>query len=89
MDSAKSWFNKLQPRDKLRSASKKKDSGMGGKEDWTPIVDEDTPSNITQQRVAAAKQYIEKHYKEQTRNLQERRERYALDFNESFCLFRI
>ncbi|XP_021768821.1 serine/threonine-protein kinase tricorner-like isoform X1 [Chenopodium quinoa] len=76
MDSAKSWFHKLQPRDKLRSASKKKDSGMlGGKEVSAPTSDDETPSNVTQQRVAAAKQYIEKHYKEQMKNLQERKER--------------
>ncbi|KAH0661108.1 hypothetical protein KY290_027075 [Solanum tuberosum] len=35
-------------------------------------------SNITKQRVAAAKQYIEKHYKEQMKNLQERKERRVL-----------
>uniref|UniRef100_A0A803MQ09 Uncharacterized protein n=1 Tax=Chenopodium quinoa TaxID=63459 RepID=A0A803MQ09_CHEQI len=60
MDSAKSWFHKLQPRDKLRSASKKKkDSGiLGGKEVSAPTSDDETPSNVTQQRVAAAKQYI-------------------------------
>ncbi|KNA11051.1 hypothetical protein SOVF_138790 isoform A [Spinacia oleracea] len=76
MDSAKSWFHKLQPRDKLRSSSKKKDSGMlGGKEGSAPTSDDESPSNVTQQRVAAAKQYIEKHYKEQMKNLQERKER--------------
>lgn len=76
MDSAKNWFHKFQPRDKLRSASKKKDSGMlGGKEGSAPTSDDDTPSSVTQQRVAAAKQYIEKHYKEQMKNLQERKER--------------
>ncbi|CAO2818773.1 unnamed protein product [Amaranthus hypochondriacus] len=78
MDSTKSWFQKFQPRDKLRSASKKKDSGMGGKDESAPTSDEDTPSNVTQQRVAAAKQYIEKHYKEQMKNLQERRERRSI-----------
>ncbi|KAL9227601.1 hypothetical protein vseg_003273 [Gypsophila vaccaria] len=76
MDSAKkSWLHKLQPRDKLRSASKMKDSEMGGMEVPALTSDDDTPSNITQQRVAAAKQYIEKHYKEQMKNLQERKER--------------
>lgn len=33
---------------------------------------------MTKQRVAAAKQYIEKHYKEQMKNLQERKERRVL-----------
>lgn len=32
-------------------------------------------SSVTKQRVTAAKQYIENHYKEQMKNLQERRER--------------
>ena len=74
MDSARSWFNKLQPREK----SKKKDSMAGGKDDSAPTSDDDGPSNVTKQRVAAAKQYIEKHYKEQMKNLQERKERYDL-----------
>lgn len=34
------------------------------------------PSSVTKQKVAAAKQYIENHYKEQMKNLQERKERY-------------
>jgi serine/threonine kinase 38 len=33
-------------------------------------------SNSTKQKVAAAKQYIENHYKEQMKNLNERKERY-------------
>lgn len=76
MDSARSWFNKLQPRDRLRGSSKKKDS-MGGNEDSTEQTDEEALSNITKQKVAAAKQYIENHYKEQMKNLQERKERYG------------
>lgn len=40
------------------------------------LSNEEAPSNATKQKVAAAKQYIEKHYKEQMKNLQERRERY-------------
>ncbi|KAJ8440815.1 hypothetical protein Cgig2_000703 [Carnegiea gigantea] len=71
MDSARSWFNKFQHRDK----SKNKDSMAGGKDDSAPTSDDDGPSNVTKQRVAAAKQYIEKHYKEQMKNLQERKER--------------
>ncbi|KAK9148846.1 hypothetical protein Scep_007603 [Stephania cephalantha] len=42
------------------------------KQNTTDVV----PSNVTKQRVAAAKQYIEKHYKEQMKNLQEIKERY-------------
>ncbi|XP_072961171.1 uncharacterized protein [Typha angustifolia] len=73
MDSARSWFNKFQPREK--SAIRKKDMPPSGKEG-----SEDAPSNATKQRVAAAKQYIENHYKEQMKNLQERKERrYSLE----------
>ncbi|XP_038896153.1 serine/threonine-protein kinase 38-like isoform X1 [Benincasa hispida] len=77
MDSARSWFNKLQPRDRLRGSTKKKDNSMGECEDCTATdqMDEEALSNITKQKVAAAKQYIENHYKEQMKNLQERKER--------------
>ncbi|KAG1353961.1 serine/threonine-protein kinase tricorner [Cocos nucifera] len=68
MDSARSWFHKFQPRDK--SATKKKEATTDGKEE-----SDEAPSNATKQRVAAAKQYIENHYKEQMKNLQERKER--------------
>lgn len=78
MDSARSWLHKFQPRDKLRSSTKKKDSMMGGRDDSAPTSDEETPSNVTKQRVAAAKQYIEKHYKEQMKSLQERKERRSI-----------
>ncbi|XP_022960189.1 serine/threonine-protein kinase 38-like [Cucurbita moschata] len=75
MDSARSWFNKLQPRDRLRGSSKRRENSAGGNEESTEPVDDEELSNITKQKVAAAKQYIENHYKEQRRNLQERRER--------------
>ncbi|THU74036.1 hypothetical protein C4D60_Mb04t29130 [Musa balbisiana] len=68
MDSARTWFQKLQTKEKI--ASKKNELGLHGM-DGT----EETPSDATRQRVAAAKQYIENHYKEQMKNLQERRER--------------
>ncbi|KAK4418411.1 Serine/threonine-protein kinase CBK1 [Sesamum alatum] len=78
MDSARSWFQKFQPRDRLRSSTRKKDSmGNSGREDPQSISSEEA-SNLTKQRVAAAKQYIENHYKEQMKNLQERRERRSL-----------
>ncbi|CAN4101998.1 unnamed protein product [Withania somnifera] len=63
MDSARGWLQKL--------SSTKKDPMAG---DGKPPSAEEA-SNITKQRVAAAKQYIEKHYKEQMKNLQERKER--------------
>lgn len=74
MDSAKSWFHRFQPRDRLRSL--KKDSMGSGREEPESLSTEEA-SNLTKQRVAAAKQYIENHYKEQMKNLQERRERYG------------
>lgn len=74
MDSAKSWFQKFQPRDKLRASTKSKEPTLVDKEGMESISEEEA-SNITKQRVAAAKQYIEKHYKEQMKSLQERRER--------------
>ncbi|XP_022954173.1 serine/threonine-protein kinase tricorner-like [Cucurbita moschata] len=75
MDSARSWFNKLQPRDRPRGSLKKKDDSMEGSEDCADKMDEETHSNSTKQKAAAAKQYIENHYKEQMKNLQERKER--------------
>ncbi|BFG42936.1 hypothetical protein CerSpe_292100 [Prunus speciosa] len=73
MDSARSWLQKLQPRDKLRSSTRKKEPGGGGEDDSN--TDEEALSNVTKQKAAAAKQYIENHYKEQMKNLQERKER--------------
>ncbi|KAL5225716.1 hypothetical protein ABZP36_012355 [Zizania latifolia] len=68
MDSARSWFTKLQTREK--SIGKKKELPPNGKEGG-----EEAPSSATKQRVAAAKQYIEKHYKEQMKKSQDRKER--------------
>lgn len=77
MDSAKSWFHKLQPRDKLRSSTKKKEPCSGENGESNPQMDEEALSSVTKQKVAVAKQYIENHYKEQMKNLQERKERYV------------
>ncbi|KAK8936320.1 Serine/threonine-protein kinase AtPK1/AtPK6 [Platanthera zijinensis] len=77
MDSAKSWLNKFQPRDRTKSGTKRRDDG---KDVDKPLTKEEPPSKATKERVAAAKQYIENHYKEQTKSLQERRERrYSLE----------
>lgn len=75
MDSARRWFNKYMSKDKPRS-SEKKEMTNNGREGSKNPVSEDAPSNVTEQRVAAAKQYIENHYKKQMKDLQERRERY-------------
>ncbi|RZC80231.1 hypothetical protein C5167_042807 [Papaver somniferum] len=72
MDSARSWFSKFQPRDKFRAKKEAPDGKEGSK---LVVNDEMVPSNVTKQKVAAAKQYIENHYKEQMKNLQERKER--------------
>lgn len=68
------WFNKFKPKDKTPS-SKNKETGIakGSK----PPTNEEAPSNVTKQKVAAAKQYIENHYKKQMQDLQERKERYV------------
>ncbi|KAK6780644.1 hypothetical protein RDI58_022828 [Solanum bulbocastanum] len=77
MDSARSWFQKFQPRDCLRS-TRKKDLMGSGREDPQPPMSAEEASNVTKQRVAAAKQYIENHYKEQMRNLHDRKERRSI-----------
>lgn len=74
MDSARSWFQRFQPRDKSKFGPTKKKDMDCGKDLQKPPVD-DAPSNATKQRVAAAKQYIENHYKTQMKSLQDRKER--------------
>ncbi|KAI3829049.1 hypothetical protein L1987_03163 [Smallanthus sonchifolius] len=73
MDFVKRWCKKLKPKEKPKS-SPKKEVRSNGKEGLRVSGDE-APSNATKQKVEAAKQYIEKHYKEQMKNLNERRER--------------
>ncbi|KAI3469784.1 hypothetical protein Pfo_026447 [Paulownia fortunei] len=75
METAKRWFGKFRSKEKPKTSSKKKEPTPNGKEGSKTPSNEETPSNATKQKVAAAKQYIEKHYKEQMRSLQERRER--------------
>ncbi|KAJ7005977.1 serine/threonine-protein kinase 38-like [Populus alba x Populus x berolinensis] len=75
MDSARSWFQKFQPREKFRSPSRRKEGGAEDNEDTISEMDGEAHSNVTKQKVAAAKRYIENHYKEQMKNLQERKER--------------
>ncbi|XP_071721597.1 uncharacterized protein [Rutidosis leptorrhynchoides] len=77
MDSARSWLHKFQPRDRLRSNTRRRESMGDGEDSNNQVMDEEA-SNITKQKVAAAKKYIENHYKEQMKNLQERRERRIL-----------
>ncbi|WOG94348.1 hypothetical protein DCAR_0313641 [Daucus carota subsp. sativus] len=77
MDSARGWLHKFQPRERIRSSAKNKRSGVpedDENKEETPLTEEEA-SEITKKRVAAAKQYIENHYKEQMKNLQDRKER--------------
>ncbi|ESW15852.1 hypothetical protein PHAVU_007G107900 [Phaseolus vulgaris] len=68
------WFNKLKPKDKTRSSKSKETTGIA-KDGSKPPTNEVAPSNVTKQKVEAAKQYIENHYKKQMKDLQERKER--------------
>ncbi|PON63664.1 Rho-associated protein kinase [Parasponia andersonii] len=72
MDSARSWFQKFQPRTKPVPTTKKGAENV--KDALKPPID-DAPSNVTKQKVEAAKQYIENHYKSQMKCLQDRKER--------------
>ncbi|KAL1804034.1 hypothetical protein ACET3Z_032681 [Daucus carota] len=73
MEATKCWFNKFRSKNKARS-SRRNETTSNGREGLNAPTEE-APSVATKQKVAAAKQYIEKHYKEQMKNLQERRER--------------
>ncbi|KAG4983685.1 hypothetical protein JHK87_028434 [Glycine soja] len=68
------WFNKFKPKDKTQSSKNKETKGIA-KEGSKPLTNEEAPSNVTKQKVAAAKQYIENHYKKQMKDLEERQER--------------
>lgn len=78
MEATKRWCKKFYSKEKHKTSSKKTESRPNGKEGLKAQLNEETPSNATKQKVAAAKQYIEKHYKDQMKSLQERRERSGL-----------
>ncbi|XP_047946280.1 serine/threonine-protein kinase tricornered-like [Salvia hispanica] len=75
MEAVRRWCSKLHSKEKHKTSSKKTEPRPNGKEGMKAHLNEETPSNATKQKAAAAKQYIEKHYKEQMKSLQERRER--------------
>ncbi|KAJ7547581.1 hypothetical protein O6H91_08G093200 [Diphasiastrum complanatum] len=79
MEGGKGWFSRFQPKtDRLKVTPASNKNGAGGSDSGKEISKsgpEEMPSNITKQKVAAAKQYIESHYKSQMKNLQERKER--------------
>ncbi|OIV90529.1 hypothetical protein TanjilG_32406 [Lupinus angustifolius] len=76
MASTRSWLQRLNPQVKTKVVSKKKgEDNDNGVNDYSNVhVDE-----VTKQKVAAAKQYIENHYREKMKNLQERKERCFLN----------
>ena len=76
MEFARSWFKRFKSKEKVKSSKNKATTGHGKEVSKTPTTEE-VPSNVTKQRVAAAKQYIEDHYKKQMKSLQERKERYV------------
>ncbi|XVF86109.1 hypothetical protein PTKIN_Ptkin18bG0014600 [Pterospermum kingtungense] len=74
MDSARSWFKKLQYKNE-NSPKKNRDTENAKYAHKPPIDGGGAPSTATKQKVAAAKQYIENHYKAQMKSLQDRKER--------------
>ncbi|GFZ17690.1 AGC (cAMP-dependent, cGMP-dependent and protein kinase C) kinase family protein [Actinidia rufa] len=54
MESARSWFHKFQPRDRLRSSTKNKESPSMEKEDSTSLSAEEA-SNVTKQKGCSGK----------------------------------
>ena len=77
MESARSWFKKFQHKnEKVENSPKKKNDTENVKYAHKPPIDGvGAPSTATKQKVDAAKQYIENHYKAQMKNLQDRKER--------------
>lgn len=73
MDSARSWFQKFQPRTKSGPTKKKGAENVKDAHNKPPL--DGAPSSVTKQKVEAAKQYIENHYKAQMKCLQDRKER--------------
>lgn len=72
-------------KDKIQSSKNNEAAGIAKERSKLP-ANEEAPSNVTKQKVAAAKQYIENHYKKQMKDLQERKERYVY-FNLHFGSF--
>ncbi|CAO2821612.1 unnamed protein product [Amaranthus hypochondriacus] len=77
MEAARRCFTGFKHKDKEKGVNKKEPAVtvIKGKEGMKVPVSEDASSTATKQKVAAAKQYIEKHYQEQMKNLQQRKER--------------
>lgn len=81
MESSRSWFkifkqgssNSKKKEAAAESVKKNNNGGVVNSGGKPPI--NDAPSHATKQKVDAAKQYIENHYKAQMKNLQDRKER--------------
>ncbi|KAK9931155.1 hypothetical protein M0R45_018448 [Rubus argutus] len=75
MEFVRSLLKKFKSKEKVKSSKSRDTRGNGKEASKTPTTMEEVPSNVTKQKVAAAKQYIENHYKKQMKSLQERKER--------------
>ncbi|XP_023000485.1 serine/threonine-protein kinase tricorner-like [Cucurbita maxima] len=74
MEATRCWFKKFKSKDNPKPPTNKESTGNARDASRAP-TSEEVPSNVTKQKVAAAKQYIENHYKKQMKSLEERRER--------------
>ncbi|KAI9386147.1 hypothetical protein POPTR_011G157000v4 [Populus trichocarpa] len=83
MESSRSWFkifkqgssNSKKKEAAAESVKKNNNGGVGVVNSGGKPPINDAPSHATKQKVDAAKQYIENHYKAQMKNLQDRKER--------------
>lgn len=83
MESSRSWFklfkqgssNSKKKEAAAESVKKNNNGGVGVVNSGSKPPINDAPSHATKQKVDAAKQYIENHYKAQMKNLQDRKER--------------
>lgn len=75
METTRRWFSKFKANDKMKPSKNKEAAGVT-KDGSKPPTNEEVPSDVTKQKVEAAKHYIENHYKKQMQSLQERKERY-------------
>ena len=85
MDFVRSLLKKIKSKEKVKPSKSRDTRGNGKEASKTPTASEEVPSNVTKQKVAAAKQYIENHYKKQMKSLQERKERYRFTTSHYIC----
>ncbi|KAG2247129.1 hypothetical protein Bca52824_086757 [Brassica carinata] len=78
MDIAKAWLNKIKSKGKEKSSKKKKATTRINVKKEGSKTAEEAVSNATKQKAAAAKQFIENHYKKQLQSQQQRHERKKL-----------